>query len=251
MRAPIARCSVARIYNCEAREESSRTASVGPGADPGKSERSGGRAARHAQTDPATLAPMRDPSRYTRPPGAPGGSLAAPTLRTAPRRPGRPPDTRSGAAGGRERCPDQPRERDGQGAEQGHSRQDRPQRVHHRLLLSPGAQCVQRKVHGPPERPLAQLHPSAGSPVPTPVPCKDAAEFPPRLGHQGHVLVDRSADAAPGLLGPDRPRSTRAHPPEAAAFTIWPEVRVLTDSSSLRGRRPARRRTFTSGSSYA
>jgi hypothetical protein len=105
MRAPIARCSVARIYNREAREESSRTASVGPGAHPGKSERSGGRAARHAQTDPATLAPMRDPSRYTRPPGAPGGSLAAPTLRTAPRRPGRPPDTRSGAAGGRGAMP--------------------------------------------------------------------------------------------------------------------------------------------------
>jgi hypothetical protein len=70
MRAPIARCSVARIYNCEAREESSRTASVGSGAHPGKSERSGGRAARHAQTDPATLAPTRDRRRYTRPPGA-------------------------------------------------------------------------------------------------------------------------------------------------------------------------------------
>jgi hypothetical protein len=37
MRTPIARCSVARIYNCEAREEPGRTASAGSGAHPGKS----------------------------------------------------------------------------------------------------------------------------------------------------------------------------------------------------------------------
>jgi hypothetical protein len=181
MRAPIARCSVARIYNREAREESSRTASVGPGAHPGKSERSGGRAARHAQTDPATLAPTRDRRRYTRPPGALAEAwrpplfephLDVPADRRTPEA-ARPEDA--------ERCPDQPRERDGQGAEQGHSRQDRPQRLHHRLLLCyPGSQSVQRKVHGaPPGKTTGPAHPSAGSRVPTPVPCKDAAEFPP------------------------------------------------------------------------
>jgi hypothetical protein len=240
MRTPIVRCAVARIYNCGAREESSRTASVGSGAHPGKSERSGGRAARHAQTDPATLAPTRDRRRYTRPPEAPGGSLAAATLRTAPRRPGRPPDTRSGAAGGRGAMPRSASRARRSGCEQGHPRQDRPQRLHIasssasrepiRPAQSPWAPL--RKTPGPP-------HPSAGSRVPTPVPCKDAAALPAEGIHRDPNFKPYREGAGFGRMCPSVQRGRSGPSSPGAASAEW-SARTCTwwPTSSLRGRGP-------------